>query len=200
MSALKRCLECEQCKPHQDFYRSKAITGGLSALCKNCLHRYGSLCPACGEHTSIRDFFIDALGFLTYCRKCREGEDTSVKRCSYCKKEKPLVAFGRYKRTKDGFVSRCKECRSFTRGYRKTCSGCGEGKNNRDFPKKGLVPDVFTSYCLICVQKYPTYTDTVRKQCSSCKEVKSAQGFHKDRWSKDGLCFHCKTCRSSRVA
>ena len=200
MSALKRCLECEQHKPHHDFYRSKAVADGLSTLCKSCLHRYGRLCPTCGEHTSIQNFLIDSFGFLIHCRKCGEGEYVSSKRCSGCKEEKSLEAFYRHTRGKYGFSSLCKQCVSFTQGYRKTCSGCGESKNNRDFPKKGLAPDVFTSYCLVCAHKYSAYTDTARKRCSSCGVAKLRNEFHKDRWSKDGLCSRCKACRSSRVA
>jgi 5-methylcytosine-specific restriction endonuclease McrA len=33
-----------------------------------------------------------------------------MKSCEFCKLKKPLIAFSKYKTTKDGFARRCKEC------------------------------------------------------------------------------------------
>lgn len=122
-----------------------------------------------------------------------------TKRCLSCKKRKLIKNFGRDRREKDGYKSRCRDCRSFMCGYRKTCSGCGKRKKNRNFPKKGFCADVFLSYCLVCVQKYPTYHATAQQRCSSCGEKKLLACFHRDKRNQNGRVFRCKACRSTCV-
>ena len=93
-----------------------------------------------------------------------------MKTCTKCGIEKPVSAFNKDQRYKDGLLSWCKDCRrEHARNRRETF------EQERD------------KAC-------------VAKRCSTCGKTKPASEFTKRRGSKDGLQSWCKKCRTKKDA
>lgn len=104
---------------------------------------------------------MDLFGFQT---RYSKGKCKSAKTCSKCGKTKPLWAFSRDSRQKDGLRSTCKECDAdaqresrrkidYINIEYKQCSDCGIVKPIDDFGIDKTKKDKHRSYCLSCMRE-----------------------------------------------
>ena len=92
LSGSKRCRQCGETKPTQEFHRNYANIEGLHNLCKTCRRasdrrRFekiertladnpptgNKVCAKCKQETELTDFYVDRTkkdGRKTYCKKC----------------------------------------------------------------------------------------------------------------------------------
>lgn len=98
----------------------------------------------------------------------------TTKRCSRCKKVKPLEEFSRNANHKDGYGCYCRLCAAeYAKEWRQ--------KN----------PDYRTAKTRIVVEE---------KQCQRCKKVKPIEEFPKNKRNCDGRGSYCRSCWSKITA
>ena len=88
----KRCRQCGETKPTQEFHRNYANLEGLHNLCKTC--RRAS----------------DRRRFEKNERSLVDNPPTGVKVCANCKEQKELIYFYVDRTKKDGRKTYCKQC------------------------------------------------------------------------------------------
>lgn len=78
--------------------------------------------------------------------------ETTTKKCSRCKCDKPLDCFGPNKRNKDGLHSLCLQCKEelHEQTKEKTCKRCELTKPSNDFSNSSRYNDGFEIYCKPC--------------------------------------------------
>jgi len=109
-----------------------------------------------------------------------------TKRCSRCKKEKPLSEFGKDTHAKDGLFCYCKPClRAYNEEYKKTvslskinskskrCSRCGLVKPAEQFIKNMSSPDGLASKCKECNREWHRLYKKVSKERAEGKSVEN---------------------------
>ncbi len=105
---MKRCSDCNELKPLDDYHRSSANKDGHTSQCKPCHLAYCRLkrsvtCEDCGVEYYKRNKYA----FCPHCDKPR-------KTCTECGKTKLITQFYNNKNAKDGRQSVCLMCRART--------------------------------------------------------------------------------------
>lgn len=100
----------------------------------------------------------------------------AVKRCSKCGAQKPLEAFSRNRRRKDGLSAWCRQC-------------CQVGYLSRRPPGHQLRPHP--------AQRNRLSPDLTEKRCSKCATVKPIDEYVRDRREPDGRVKWCRPCRAA---
>lgn len=134
-----------------------------------------------------------------------------TKRCIVCCVEKEYENFYKKVSNLDGLDSRCKACEKKRHyeynldhaDYPKTCNVCKETKTQKDFPKSSKSKDGLRSTCSHCYSLAAKLkNNTVNpedsnklKFCKGCCSQKPQSEFNRNKRSRDGLQFHCNTCR-----
>lgn len=141
-------------------------------------------------------------------------DTTLQKRCSRCKKSKPVENFKRDRSSGDGLCSWCKDCwKEFrsTLDYdvdpsvrEKRCSRCKSIKLVDQFSSYRKSKDGLGSWCRQCASddararsqrlNYDVDPAIREKHCSKCDEIKLADQFDRNRRRKDGLQNRCRDC------
>ena len=195
----KKCTQCEQIKPLDDFSINIMQKHGRNSWCKKCVSKYGQ---------DIKQRNIENP----------PARDIKEKFCSSCQKTLSIENFSISNLNADGFCVRCKSCNSeYLKKWRenlanrdeieypevKRCYYCKETKNSDCFYFTKTCLDGLSQYCKECCAKrdieyikkclarvdfeYPT-----EKQCSRCNEIKSSDEFYKLQSRR--LSFYCKEC------
>ena len=124
-----------------------------------------------------------------------------MKTCAACSEQKPLEAFSRQARSKDGRYPYCKTCAKArlraayqARGKRswmndKTCSWCLVLKPRTDFRKEGTK---VVARCLACEADVAEKESAGLKRCNICREWLSSDAFYPSHWKKTYVT--CKAC------
>lgn len=134
---MKTCKDCNQEKPHADYYKLTNSPDGLDRRCKECAKAYrknrskkleGSfgptkVCNKCGTEKSRDEFYANSGhpdGKTSICKVChkayqkriKESEKTvpEEKACAVCKVVKPKNDFYHYSYSKNGLTTKCKQC------------------------------------------------------------------------------------------
>jgi len=148
----------------------------------------------------------------------------SLKQChGSCSETKPVTAFNKNKRMKDGLEPLCKECRVAKRqkvklGHaaarskvtEKTCNNCSETKTVDHFTKDGSLADGYRADCNECragyrLEKAEEYSqihktqepELKEKECLQCHDVKPIDDFGYKKHKKSGKDSICKKCASN---
>ena len=104
-------------------------------------------------------------------------ETMTTKRCSRCKREKPVTEFGKNQGMKDGLQHYCRECnRAYQREYQRE----RRKKNAARRPDEIPVPS--------------------GKRCPGCGITRPSSEWPRNRTRFDGLADHCKPCTRGRDA
>src|SRR5690606_24760135 len=100
-------------------------------------------------------------------------ETVATKRCSRCKREKPVTEFGKDQSKKDGLRPECRECQqAYDRERRK--------KNAARNPDEIAIPS--------------------EKRCPGCGVTRPVSEWPGDSTKPDGLASRCKPCTSAKNA
>lgn len=91
-SQTKTCPRCKQEKPLSNFSRNIRMKDGLSSYCKRC----------CNENAKEYISKIIHGGIKKITRP--------IKRCPFCKQDKPISEFYETNRSVDGHTGYCKDC------------------------------------------------------------------------------------------
>ena len=89
---IKYCTKCKEKKPWEAFSRNKLTFDGLSCYCRACQSAYNGTKVS---RASVKDLLAEGL-----------------KRCSKCRKIKPINEYRKEKRVKSGLSAQCKYCMS----------------------------------------------------------------------------------------
>jgi HNH endonuclease len=135
-----------------------------------------------------------------------------TKRCSKCREEKLISAFGTDQSVKSGIKAECKQCmnsRSKARVHTpkivvetKECSQCHITKPAGAFSKWSRSLDGLQAECKKCHSGRNTgdhpRDETIRdKPCTKCGITKLADAFYDNPYAKDGMDSWCKECRKT---
>jgi hypothetical protein len=150
---MKRCRDCDQDKPLEDFSPAKKSSDGRTTYCRACLRL---------RHQRYRDA---RNGGQLGRRSAARASSPDVKWCPGCRQELRRDDFGRNRASRDGLTSYCKPCHNaksketYTRLYGST----------RDYHLKrryGLTSaDVEAmieqqgGVCAICQERPPQHVD-----------------------------------------
>lgn len=96
-SGYRRCTKCGRVLPLEDFPKNKACAGGHRPECRPCRRDAEAVWYA--KHAEDNRARGEELE--------REG---AVKRCKACGEMKPITAFYRNSRSKDGHMAVCRDC------------------------------------------------------------------------------------------
>ena len=148
------------------------------------------------------------------------------KRCTFCRRLKPLVDFSRSRTGKDGCKSECKVCavrREQRRrrglntrpklpcaGGRKRCNCCGKVRSVSSFSKKSSNVDGLECICRTCyavreqkrrkkLSQRKRINVPKEKVCPRCGVLRSSSDYYRDRTNLDGLHYRCKTCHNAKI-
>lgn len=141
------------------------------------------------------------------------------KRCSLCGEEKPLSAFARNRKSKDGYNAACSQCKKERAGTGKPhrprldlpegfkqCSACGEIRTVGEFYRTSTSKDGYQSRCKLCEaqaagREYRPKENLPegQKRCTACEQILPAtsEWFRIDRRVPSGLGATCKACGAS---
>lgn len=141
------------------------------------------------------------------------------KRCSLCREEKPLSAFSRNRKSRDGYNAACTQCKKARAGTGKPhrpklnlpegfkqCSKCGEIKEVSEFHRASSSKDGWRSQCKLCVAEAAGWSYRPKehlpegqKRCTTCKQIMPAtsEWFKVQKKSPDGLGTICKACAAA---
>lgn len=150
-----------------------------------------------------------------------DSEGVDVKKCTKCGETKPLDAFGKNSRMKNGLFNQCKPCVNANNVARwnakqavkkeaalasiangsKTCTQCGERKPLDSFHVQGLSMDGYQNKCIACFHgglKSAELLVEGKKRCALCHEVKPLEGFYLHKASPDGRGSYCRPCSRAK--
>ncbi len=110
---MKRCSDCGELKPLDDYHRSSSHKDGHTSQCKVCHSAYckrkrSVTCEDCGTEYYKRNKYAT-------CPHCEKPKKT----CNRCKKRKYITQFYKNANAKDGRQSVCVTCRAI-----KQMKGC----------------------------------------------------------------------------
>ena len=217
---FRHCGLCNTVKPLEQFYRNRAKKDGRRFGCIECTQarRVAARppkpeCPPKPERPPKP-----------------EPPPEGFKRCSGCLVLKPLEAFSRERRTRDGYRYRCRACCSvayYDRQERKGlqpkarapegmryCSGCDAIRPLEAFYVSGsqggkVIKDGRYYVCKNCQRQRgrdrtgrprPERPPEGFKRCSGCHEVKLIEEFNRNRANGDGLQHACRVCTKALTA
>jgi len=103
-----------------------------------------------------------------------------TKKCTCCKKIKPLSEFHKQKAYKDGYRSQCKKC-----------------LRKKDKHRYNNDPEVIKKRKEKEAQK-KLFQQHLKKRCACCKKIKLLSAFSKNSATKDGYQYLCKKCTSEK--
>lgn len=146
-----------------------------------------------------------------------------MKKCSKCKKIKPLDEFHKDKSHTDGLCYWCKQCcnenvkkRKIKNKHRientpknKKCARCNKIKVAKEFDFDPLCKTGLKSWCKQCCSenskkrkiklKIEQKQIPETKECSTCKQVKNSIDFCFDHTAKNGLNSRCRKCEREKA-
>jgi hypothetical protein len=148
---LRLCGTCRRELPESAFAMRRASNDGLQGSCRECNSRWAA---------------ANRPRKLASPTPVSEGE----KWCRECDTVKPLDAFQRHSKTRDGRQTYCRDC--FARRYRATREA------------QGLI-------------SRPVSLPPGFKFCRGCQETKALVEFPASARARDGRYFRCKACASA---
>jgi hypothetical protein len=155
------------------------------------------VCEVCGVEKPLQQYRLQGEGYKyrrKECRGCerdrrREREEAqrqaliesgAAKRCTTCRRVKPLEAFHKHTGKADGHATECKMCqrrrerdrerrrksrdRSAFLATLKTCDRCHEAKPRSEFRLSSHSPDGCVSHCKACTAKGKRQTCTIEAE------------------------------------
>jgi hypothetical protein len=193
MSGSKKCSQCGEMKPLNEFGRHKARKDGHQAACKSCRNdqerkrRAGKHLDECAAR-NCREPAIQRGGL---CPEHAEHERNGTKACNECGQTKPLEDYHKLKASRDGRKDVCKQCRNDQQKKRnaakalKVCSrlGCKEP------------PMEPGGICAECDARDRSGVKT----CIHCEVTKPLNEFPKHPNARDGHVTVCRSCRNDQA-
>lgn len=197
MSQTKKCYECKEVFPIENFNKDNHVKSGLSSKCKSCLSIY---------HKELRK------------KMCAQEKNIlTEKECLLCKIIKPSTEFVKNKGSKSGLTIWCKQCIKIKREEtkvknknkepkiiiipdNKTCSLCNNEKPSTEFIKNNRSKDGLNCKCKECSKKTRKINKIPEtKNCSSCSKILPNNYFQKDITASCGLSSKCRKCKNQEV-
>lgn len=171
---MKKCSQCKEIKPLEDFYRDRSAYDGLSVRCKPCARSHSS-----------------ATAKQRRARGVKYPRGIEPKRCNTCGYLCDASMFGTDQSRPDGLNPTCKQCRAIQpkrnsaqilRDYRARHPDRNRARSALGTAiKRGHVPHPTTCICYICskpaIQYHhhlgyaPEHRYHVIPVCISCHEL-----------------------------
>lgn len=134
---------------------------------------------------------ISGPAVLRTLRACHKGvssvePQSTTKRCSVCNQDRPVSAYGKMSKARDGLRPECKECRK---------------KASKDYYWRD--PELQRHKLLERRKQNPNYMRRYSREptrCAACGAIKTISDFGADRRRKSGLNPYCKTCLQAKRA
>lgn len=167
-SIFKCCSKCDMLLPLEDFSPEKKGRHGRKSVCRRCLAQY--IRELCARH---KERFVDTKD------KNASFVETSLKRCSFCKKEWPLFRFVRDLRSRDGREYRCKACYTLPAG-----AAYADYVEHIERQQRRWLLEIADT--------------TNKKYCGKCEQFLALEVFGKNKTHADGLTSICNSCRNSQ--
>jgi hypothetical protein len=152
--SLKRCLDCSEEKPLEDFPPSKKNRDGRVSYCRECMavrHRESRDRRRGGPSSRVVD--------------TRPLASRTSKWCSDCQQDKPLAEFGSNRASSDGRTSYCKPCHNerTKAGKERLYGGAREYHLRHRYGITGAQYDQLVAdqggVCALCRQREPQHVD-----------------------------------------
>jgi hypothetical protein len=122
------------------------------------------------------------------------------KKCTKCGLVKPLTAFNKHTRRKDGLQVWCKECKAVINAKWVAANPAKVLLSNARSNTKVRNARFEKAEAKQAAYELACANDPIRKVCTKCGVEKASLAFHKQASNKDGLQSYCKECKADNNA
>lgn len=144
------CNTCREEKPKKDFAPDNRVRDGVATICKTCCRKHAQ------EYTEKRAKEFEKIEHTI--------DIEQIRKCTLCKEEKPLHAYGRVRGAKLGRSTHCKECKR--KKARERYHEKRHWINKREKTKRGRVRQINRKG--MTSEEYHFYHDLQNGKCLIC--------------------------------